>query len=60
MNKKKCFIRTSDSGVAMELRRAGYPELARDGKFFVFVNDGRKMDAVFDKADVMFTDILNV
>ena len=34
------FIKTSDAELAAELRASGYKELKRQGKFFVFLNNG--------------------
>lgn len=38
--KKKPFIKTSDEEVAKVLRKAGYPELNKEGNLYVFVNEG--------------------
>ena len=35
------FIKTSDKELANELRLAGYKELKSQGKFFVFLNNGK-------------------
>ena len=34
------FIKTYDEELAKELRLSGYKELKKQGKFFVFVNNG--------------------
>ena len=35
------FIKTSDEELARELRAFGYKELKSQGKFFVFLNNGK-------------------
>jgi len=35
------FIKTSDAELASELRASGYKELKSQGKFFVFLNNGK-------------------
>lgn len=55
----KCFIKTSDVDTANKLRDAGYKELARDGKFFVFYNDP-KIGMTFDKKTMVFSSMLNM
>ena len=35
------FIKTSDEELAMNLRASGYKELKKQGKFFVFLNNGK-------------------
>ena len=35
------FIKTSDTELANELRASGYKELKSQGKFFVFLNNGK-------------------
>ena len=35
------FIKTSDEELAKTLRFSGYRELKRQGKFFVFLNNGK-------------------
>ena len=39
---KNHFIRTSDEHTATILREAGLPELAKEGKYWVFVNKENK------------------
>ena len=53
------FIKTSDEGVANELRKSGYQELSKQGKFFVFINSASKQKN-FDKNKVIYTDTLCV
>ena len=35
------FIKTSDEELAGNLRLSGYKELKKQGKFFVFLNNGK-------------------
>lgn len=35
------FIKTSDEELAKTLRISGYKELKKQGKFFVFLNNGK-------------------
>lgn len=37
--KKMPFIKTSDEGVAKILREEGFPELNKEGIYYVFVNN---------------------
>lgn len=37
---KQQFIRTADVDVVAELRSSGYQELNKEGKYFVFLNNG--------------------
>lgn len=53
------FIQTSDEEVAKELRNAGYQELSKQGKFFVFINDASKAKT-FDNKKVIYTNNLCV
>ena len=53
------FIKTSDEGVAKELRESGYQELSKSDKFFVFINDTSKLKT-FDKEKVIYTNNLCV
>jgi len=55
----KHFIQTSDEKVAEELRKNGYTELSRQGKFFVFINEATK-NKTFDEKKIIYTDILSV
>ena len=58
MNKQH-FVRTSDERTAKLLREAGLHELAKDGKYWVFVNDITKVDFSSSDLKVGFTNILN-
>lgn len=55
----KHFIQTSDEEVAKELRENGYQELSKQGKFFIFINEAKKVKT-FDENKIVYTDILNV
>lgn len=55
----KCFIKTSDAETAEKLRNAGYKELTKDGRFFVFYNDP-KIGMSFDNKNMVFSSMLNV
>lgn len=48
------FIKTSDADIAKQLRAAGFPELPREGKLFVFINQPEHK-ACFDDSDVVYT-----
>ena len=51
------FIKTSDEKVAEELRKAGYQELSKQGRFFFFINSPNRMKN-FDKDKVIYTNTL--
>lgn len=51
------FIKTSDEKVAEELRKAGYQELSKQGKFFFFINSSNRTKN-FDKNKVIYTNTL--
>lgn len=53
------FMKTSDEDMACSLRAAGFQELAKEGKYFVFVNDPN-IHHLTDKSKVVYTNILNV
>lgn len=55
----KHFIQTSDEEVAKELRENGYQELSKQGNFFIFINEAKKVKT-FDENKIVYTDILNV
>ena len=38
---KNMFIKTQDKELAEELRQSGYKELKPQGKFFVFIDNGK-------------------
>ena len=51
------FIKTSDEKVAEELRKAGYQELSKQGKFFFFINNASRAKN-YDKNKVIYTNTL--
>ena len=53
---KQQFIKTSDSQVANELRTHGYTELNREGKYYVFVNNGHVTFSEEDRKKMIYTD----
>ncbi len=55
----KHFIQTSDEEVAKELRENGYQELSKQGNFFIFINEAKKVKT-FDENKIVYTDILSV
>ena len=55
----KHFIQTSDEEVAKELREEGYQELSKQGRFFIFINEAKKVKT-FDEDKIVYTDILSV
>lgn len=55
----KNLIKTMDENTASELRNAGYPELSKQGQFFVFVNIGKNLTFTEeDKKKMVFTNIV--
>lgn len=52
------FLKTQDVGVANELRSSGLQELPKEGKFFVFINNGKQQFA--DNKNIVYTNKLNV
>lgn len=53
------FIKTEQETVANELRASGYPELGKEGKFFVFANIGKKINFTEDdKKNMVFTNVV--
>ena len=57
MNK---FVKTSDSAVVDELRKAGFTELPKEGNMFVFLNDGHANFSDDDKKKVVYTNKMNI
>lgn len=58
---KKCFIRTSDTGVKDILLSAGYPLVSSDRNSWVFLNNGNITDLPFYKSGKFsFTNKLNI
>lgn len=54
---KKLFVKTSDSASAEELRKNGFPELQKQGQFFVFMNTGKPL-LTFDTSKIRYSDVL--
>lgn len=52
------FIKTQDSSTADILRKEGFQELPKEGKFFVFINNG-KLNFSDDKT-IVYTDKLSI
>lgn len=48
------FIKTSDADIANQLRAAGFKELPREGKLFVFINEPGHEER-FDSSGVVYT-----
>ena len=53
------FIKTSDEYTANIFRKHAFCELPKEGKFFVFVNNGR-VNFDFDKKKIVYTNIVSV
>ena len=54
------FIKTSDAELAKNLRLYGYKELKKQGKFFVFINNGVACFSEEDKKKAVYTDKMEV
>lgn len=54
------FIRTSFEETAEMLRNLGFTELAKDGKFFVFLNDKKAVFNEIDKKKMVLTNKMNM
>lgn len=52
---KDFFIKTQDAELAKELRAQGYKELKPQGKFFVFVNNGKANFSAEQSKKVAYT-----
>ena len=57
MNNKKNFICTTDENTANLLRECGYKELPKEGKRWMFINDGN-ITFADNKAKVQYTNML--
>lgn len=55
---KDKFIKTSDSDTASKLRSLGFTAVAQEGKYFVFLNDGKQNFSKEDDEKIIKTDIL--
>lgn len=53
------FVKTSDEGVAKQLREQGFQELSKQDKFYVFINEPSKIKT-FDEKKIIYTNILSV
>jgi len=51
----KNFVKTESKSVRDELRTAGFTELPMQGKFYVFVNDGKLDFSAEEKKEMLFT-----
>lgn len=54
------FIKTSDAKLADELRASGYKELKPQGKFFVFLNNGKKSLSADQEKKLLYTNKMEV
>lgn len=54
------FIKTQDAGLAEVLRSQGFKELKPQGKFFVFINNGRANFSVEQKKKIVYTNRMEV
>ena len=54
------FIKTSDINIAKELRNAGFKELSREGKLFVFINDSDIYADLDKKSGVVLTNNISI
>ena len=53
---KQQFIKTADADVAKELRSNGYRELNKEGKYFVFLNNGNMKFSEESRKKFVYTD----
>ena len=56
----KNFIKTSDAKLADELRASGFKELKSQGKFFVFLNNGKATFSSSEEKKLVFTNKMEV
>ena len=54
------FIKTSDEELAGALRACGYKELKKQGKFFVFINNGKLSFSQEQKNKMVYTNKMEV
>ena len=54
------FIKTSDTKLADELRASGFKELKPQGKFFVFLNNGKKSFSADQEKKLLYTNKMEV
>ena len=57
-NKKQNFINTSDEDTAKTLRKLGFQELPKNGKYYIFINDNKLAFSLDDMKDVSYSNIL--
>ena len=53
------FIKTQDLSTAERLRELGFVELSKEGKFFVFISDGREVFSAEEKQNMVYTNKLS-
>jgi hypothetical protein len=54
------FIKTSDAELADSLRLQGFKELKKQGKFFVFINNGMTKFSAEQEKKVVYTNKMEV
>jgi hypothetical protein len=54
------FIKTQDAELANTLRTLGYKELRAQGKFFVFINNGKVYFSTEEKKKLIYTNKMEV
>lgn len=54
------FIKTQDEELANTLRSLGYKELKAQGKFFVFINNGKVNFSTEEKKKFIYTNKMEV
>lgn len=54
------FIKTSDTELAKTLRSQGFKEIKSQGKFFVFINDAKRVFSAEDRKKIILTDKMEV
>lgn len=57
---KNMFVKTQDKELAEQLRKSGYKELKPQGKFFVFINDGKATFSNEQTKKVVYTNKMEV
>ena len=61
MKEEKHFVKTNDPETAAILREAGFPELAKEGSKWVFVNQPKKdfsLDTSGNDSSVTYSNVL--
>lgn len=54
------FIKTSDAELAQTLRLQGFKELKKQGKFFVFINNGKANFSSEQEKRLVYTNKMEV